>query len=209
VGLFRRGEPLHERLAREGGLGDQPAELDPRPPTLETGIHGIQRPRSWDLTTLAEVEGLEGDEAAFVALPDGSLLVEEGPGLDEGEPASRPDADGSTVDASGPDTSLQPLAEVVEQELRTPYRARAVRRGDTLWAVQARRIEVLELPGVPNGETVDLTMTVDGSGLRVDGERVFGTVPALEERGAREGPEFTVHAERLDGDLWEVRAAPL
>jgi hypothetical protein len=31
----------------------------------------------------------------------------------------------------------------------------------------------------------------------------------MDERGAREGAEYTVRAERLDGDLWEVRAAPL
>jgi hypothetical protein len=34
-------------------------------------------------------------------------------------------------------------------------------------------------------------------------------VPELEERGEREGMEYAVHAERLDGDLWEVSASPL
>lgn len=186
MSLFRRREPLHERLAREGGLGAAPPELDPRPPLLETGIHGLQRPRAWDATVTADANGIEADEAAFVALPDGSLLVEE-----------------------GPDGSLGALAEAVERELRPPYRARAVRRGASLWAVQARRIEVLELPGAPDGETLDLSRGADGHELRVDGERVFGTVRELEERGLREGNEFAVHAERLDGDLWEVRAAAL
>jgi hypothetical protein len=189
LGLFRRREPLHERLAREGGLELRPEleALDPRPPLLETGIHGIQRPRSWDATLAANAEGIEADEATFVSLPDGTLLVED-----------------------GPDTSLEPIAEAVERELRPPYRAHAVRRGESLWAVQARRIEVLEVGGAPDGDTLDLTRTADGAAeLRVDGERAFGTVPALAERGEREGPEFAVHAERLDGDLWEVRAAPL
>jgi len=186
VARFRRREPLHERLAREGGLGAGPPDLDPRPPLLETGIHGVQRPRSWDATVTVEADGLAGGEAAFVALPDGSLLVEE-----------------------GPDASLEPLAAAVERELQPPYRARAVRRGESLWAVQARRIEVLELPGAPDGEELDVTRGADGSELRVDGERVFGSVRELEERGLREGSEFAVHAERLDGDLWEVRAAAL
>ena len=31
----------------------------------------------------------------------------------------------------------------------------------------------------------------------------------MEERGAREGAEYTVHAERLDGDFWEVKATAL
>jgi hypothetical protein len=186
VALFRRREPLHERLAREGGLDAAPPSLDPRPPLLETGIHGIQRPRDWDLTLAVEAEGIEADEAVFVALPDGSLLVEE-----------------------GPEASLAVLAEAVEQDLPAPYRARAVRRGPSLWAVQARRIEVLALPGAPDGETLDLSSGADGTELRVDGERVFGSVPGLEERGRREGTEFAVHAERLEGDLWEVRASAL
>jgi hypothetical protein len=186
VRLFRRREPLHARLAREGGLTAPPPDLDPRPRTLEIGIHGLQRPRSWDVTLAAEADGIEGDEAAFVALPDGSLLVEE-----------------------GPDSSLQALADAVEAELRPPYRAHAVRRGRTLWAVQATRIEVLELPGAPDGQTLDVTHAEETTELRVDGERVFGSLPALEERGAREGRDYAVHAERLDGDLWEVRAAAL
>jgi hypothetical protein len=190
VGLFRRREPLHERLAREGGLLAEPSgpePVDTRPPVLETGIHGMQRPRSWDATVTAEVEGVDADAATFVALPDSTLLVED-----------------------GPDEPLQPLAEAVERELRPPYRARAVRQRESLWAVQAKRIEVLALPDAPGGDTLDLTRTPDdGVELRVDGERVFGSVPALEERGAREGSSFAVHAERLDGELWEVRAAPL
>lgn len=180
--LFRREEPLHERLAREGGL----AGLDPRPAWQETGIHGMARAREWDATVTAEAPELEGDAARFVALPDGSLLVEE-----------------------GPDGSLDPLAAAVEQQVRAPYRAQAVRQGETLWVVQARRIEVLELADVPGGDVLDLTSTREGTSLSVDGQRIFGSSPALEERGQREGREHAVHAERLDGDLWEVRAAAL
>jgi len=186
MSLFRRREPLHERLAREGGLDAEPPEVDPRPPLLETGIHGVQRPRSWDATVTVEAEGIDGDEASFVALPDGSLLVE-----------------------NGPEGSLEPLAEAIERDLRPPYRARAVRRSDSLWVAQGRQIEVLALPDAPDGEALDVTRGADGTELRVDGERAFGTVRELEERGLREGREFAVHAERLDGDLWEVRAAPL
>jgi len=45
--------------------------------------------------------------------------------------------------------------------------------------------------------------------VSVDGQRIFGSIPALEARGRREGRDYAVHAERLDGDLWEVRAHPL
>lgn len=185
MGFFRRREPLHERLAREGGMTMQPS-LDPRPPWQETGVHGLQRAREWDATVTTDAPDIEGDAARFVVLPDGTLLVEE-----------------------GPEESLEPLAAAVEQSVRAPYRAQAARQEGSLWAVQARRIEVLELPDAPGGETIDLTRTDDDTVLAVDGQRVFGTLPALEERGQQEGRDFTVHAVRLDGDLWEVRAAAL
>jgi hypothetical protein len=188
VGLFRRREPLHERLAREGGLNPPaaPTPLDPRPAWQETGVHGVHRARDWDATVTVEAPDIEGDHATFVALPDGSLLVED-----------------------GSDSSLEPLAAAVEQEVPAPYRAHAVRQNERLWAVQARRLEVLKLKDAPEGDTLDLTHTGDETTLRVDGERAFGSVRALEERGAREGREYSVHAERLDGELWEVRASAL
>ena len=74
----------------------------------------------------------------------------------------------------------------------------------------ARRIEVLELPDTPAGDSLDLAKASDAHAeLSVDGQRVFGSVPALETRGERAGSRYAVHAERLEGDLWEVRAAPL
>ena len=104
MGLFRRREPLHEQLAREGGLRDTPAP-DPRPGWQETGIHGIHRPREWDVTLSADADIAEGTRVTFVALPDDTLLVE----------------DGDVPDAT-------PLAERVERELPAPYRARGARR---------------------------------------------------------------------------------
>src|SRR5438445_274871 len=83
---------------------------------------------------VAEAPGLEGDAARFVALPDGSLLVED-----------------------GPDDGLEPLAAAVEQALPAPYRARAARQRETMWAVQARRIEVIELRDDLGGDTIDVT----------------------------------------------------
>jgi len=187
VPLFRRREPLHERLAREGGLGaGDEAPVDPRPAWQETGIHGMQRPRDWDATVTVDAPGVDGDAVRFVTLPDGSVLVED-----------------------GPDSPLDPLAAAVEQELKPPYRARAARQGETLWAIQARRIEVLRIPDGPDGDGIELTHTADGTTYAVDDVQQFGTVPVLEERGAREGAEYTVRAERLDGDLWEIRAAAL
>jgi hypothetical protein len=186
VALFGRREPLHERLLREAGLSGETAPIDPRPVWQEMGVHGIQRAREWDATITADAPDIEGDTASFVALPDGTLLVED-----------------------GPDDSLEALATAVEQVVRAPYRARAARQKASLWAIQARRIEVIELPDVPEGDAIDLTHTAEGSALAVDGARIFGSQPRLEELGVREGREYVVHAERLDGDLWEVRATAL
>jgi hypothetical protein len=185
VGLFRRREPLHERLAREAGLLEAPPPA-PGPAWQEVGIHGMHRPREWDATVTTDAPDVEGDSVRFVALPDGTLLVEE-----------------------GTDGSLEPLAAAVEHSVSAPYRAQAARQGESLWAIQARRIEVLALPNGPDGDTIDLTHTADGSTLAVDDARSFGSLPPLEARGEREGREYTVHAERLEGDLWEIRAAAL
>jgi len=151
-------------------------QLDPRPPWQEAGIHGLPRPREWDVTVSVEAPQLRAAEASFVALPDGTLLVEDGAG-----------------------DLLEPLAEAVERELRPPYRARAARQSPTHWLVQARRIEVLELPEAPAGRTIELTP----DGLLVDGVASSDRVVALE------GIADVVHAERLDGDLWEIWAGRL
>jgi hypothetical protein len=178
MGFWRR-EPLHERLAREGGL-DRAPRVDTGPSWGEVGIHGVSRPREWDAVATVDAE-LEGNEARFVALPDGTLLVE-----------------------SGPD-DLAPLAEAVERSLAPPYRAEAVRRSTETWAVAARTIRVVDLPD-QDGEELDLTIGPDGRKLLVDGQPRFGSVPALEALVAGGGH---VRGSRLDGTLWEVQATRL
>ena len=100
----------------------------------------------------------------LVALPDGTLLVEE-----------------------GPDGSLDPLAALVERSSRRRTARAASRQVDDVWAVQATRIEVVALPDAPDGETIDLTRNDGTTTLAVDGRQVFGSLPALEQRGEREG----------------------
>src|SRR3954452_19185916 len=119
MGLFRR-EPLHERLPRPGGLTERPPQAAPRPLWQEPGVTGLYRPRAADAVVTVDAPDVEGDAVTFVSLADGSLLVEDG-----GE------------------SPLERLAPAVEGVVQSPYRARAVRRGETLWAVEAKRIEVL------------------------------------------------------------------
>jgi hypothetical protein len=181
VGLFRRTKPLHERLAEEGALdiGAGPAEpsrlggllhaaggggflLGPPDafgnpsPLGEVGFHGVARPRRWDAVATAEAE-LPGEEVHFVALPDGTLLVDE----------------------NVPDGSLSPLADALEVTLTPPYRAQGIRQGQSVWAVAGTRIELRDVPGfdgdeleVVEGETVVLGRRLDGDLFEIETTRL-------------------------------------
>jgi hypothetical protein len=203
--FFRRGETLNERLLREAGLQEQqtesaaeaspPAPLDPVVAfrqQFDSGAGALAgaglppRARHWDTFVTADAPDVEGSEVDFVALPDGTILVEDEQG----------------------DAALEPLANVVETRIAPPYRAKAVKQTDRIWAVSAMQIEVARVES--DGDTIELTQTNDGRALRVDGMPSFGSIPELESLGeAQAGPAYAIHAERLDADLWEVRVAAL
>jgi hypothetical protein len=188
VPFWRRDEePLHERLAREGGLqfGGIPPH-DTRPRWGNAGIHGIHRFREWDALVRVEDVELDADEVRFVALADGTLVVE---GDEEGD--------------------LSRLAEAVEQELKPPYRAQAVRADAGGWTVAAEAIELVELSRELEGEELELTISRGERMLLVDGAPAFGDTRELERLGEERGDDFVVRASRVDGDLWDVRVLPL
>jgi hypothetical protein len=180
LGWFKR-KPLHERLAEEGGLVESPTRPLFTGVIPETGIHGVPRQREYDAVVTAEAPDVEGSTARFVGLEDGSLLIEEGEG------------------------DLTPLAEAIEQEVVAPYRATAIRRGETQWAVAAHGLRVVELPE-PGGDEVELVVRGDERTLVVDGNRSFGTLPELEKLADQDA---VIRAARLDGALWEIRVDPL
>lgn len=196
--LFGRRRPLHRELADEAGLslGDgssRPAHPSAAPPGWdgeqrgEPGIHGVPRARRWDAVVTTEAPGLRGDTVHFVTLADGTVVVEE----DE------------------PEAAIAPLADALEARLAPPYRAEAVRREASLWGVAGRRITVVSEPGL-RGEEAELVLTSSGWDLTVDGHHRLAHVPALEAVGrAGSSRDAVVRASRLDGDLWEVEAAPL
>jgi hypothetical protein len=200
VSLFRRRkETLNERLMREAGL--EPATVDDEPRSVpEEGFDPVGafrarldpesravlfRNREWEVVTTAEAPDIEGDEVEFAALPDGSLLVDE----EQGE------------------TNLGPLADAIEAKLEPPYRARGVRRSESVWGVAANRIQVVRMDA--EGDELDLTLNQGERELRIDGLRSTRALPELEQLAERESRDYVVHAERLDGDLWEVRVSPL
>jgi hypothetical protein len=154
VSPFRR-EPLHVRLAREGGLVDHGGE-DRRAPWDKAGIHGVHRPREWDVVATVETN-LAGEEAHFVVL-DEEIVVEDGP------------------------DDVEALAEVVP--LEPPFRVEARRTGEQLWSVGARKVDVVELPGQA-GDELEYVARGDERELRVDGARTFGSIPELDDGSDR------------------------
>lgn len=171
---FRR-ESLHQKLARTGGLVESPPGEDARAPWDKAGIHGVHRPREWDEVATVGTD-LEGDQAAFVVLAD-EIVIE-----------------------SGPD-GVAPLADAIS--LAPPFRAEAVRRSQDVWAVAARRIEVVRLPGQDGGE-LEQTRRDGELTFLVDGERRFGSAAELERN-----QDYSVRARRLVAELWEVDASLL
>jgi hypothetical protein len=199
VGLFRRRrETLNEQLLREAGLdpaqvlGDpQPtAPLEPPKSVLNTvGLPDGSNvgPKEWDAAVPVDAPGLPGNRIAFTTLPNGDVIVSEEAG----------------------DGDVSPLADAVERRVSPPYRAVAARQERDLWAVAAKRIEVAQIP-FPTGDKLELSRHGDDEELRVDGEPSDAEIqPELEELSAAAGDSFYLTAERIDGDLWEVKVTAL
>ena len=186
----RREKPLHEQLAEGTGLLEWRSKYAPVVPPSFTGtldvLHG-GKPRQWDAVGTAEAPDLPGEAVEFTALPDASLLVDE----------------------EVPDDALSPLADVVEQSVPPPYRARAVRSEGDLWAVAATAIQVVELMEDVPGDAVSLAVQAGERTLLVDERPAWESIPTLEKLGAAVQPDFALSAERLDGNLWAVEVNPL
>ena len=88
------------------------------------GVHGIPREREWDAVASAEAPELPGEELDFVALADGTLVVDE----------------------DVPDGALSPLADALAGQIRPPYHGYAFWQQDDVWTVAAKRVAVVEVP---------------------------------------------------------------
>jgi len=155
-----------ERLGR-GIEGGPPSPLDP--PFEASGV--------------ADAPLIPGEAVHFIALADGTLVVDE----------------------EVPDGGLAPLARLIEESLEAPYRAEGFREDRTLWNVGANRVRIAELPADFVGESLDLSRVGGVRTLEVDGTASDADVAPLDELGDRqEGTDFAVHAERLDDTLWVV-----
>lgn len=201
MGLFRRQkETLNEQLLREAQLADeqeteptQPQPVDPFAGTYPAdeviGIwrRAMARPGEYDAVVSVHAPDVSGDAVEFATLPNGDVIV----------------------DTEQGDADLSPLADAVEQHVDPPYRVVARRGEGDVWSVAARGIDVLEFD-FSGGDEIELASVGGELDLRADGEPWSGHIPALEHAGeAAKGEDYVVQAERLDGDLWEVRASPL
>jgi hypothetical protein len=227
MGIFRRRkeETLNEQMLREAGIaedGDTPPEqnspdsdtssssvpdaangaaeppepLDPYagsyPADPTGGIvpaslgRAMARPAVWDVLTTVTAPGIAGDRVEFATLPTGDLIV----------------------DTETGDADLSPMADAVEKQLKPPYRVLASRQTDDLWSVAARAIDVVELT-FDGGDEIELVENEGVTELRVDGKPWKQEIPELERAGETLGADFVVQADRLDGDLWEIRASVL
>jgi hypothetical protein len=208
MGIFRRRkdeETLNEQMLREAGIADAeqpvevtdpPAPIDPYagsyPADATGGIvpasldRAMARPAVWDLVTTARAAGIAGDTVEFATLPAGDLIV----------------------DTETGDGDLSPLADVVEKQLKPPYRVLARREDADLWSIAARAIDVVELT-FDGGDEIELVENEGNTELRVDGKPWSEEIPELERAGETLGSDFVVQADRLDGDLWEIRASAL
>jgi hypothetical protein len=161
--------------------------LDPAREWLAAGITGLARGREWDAVTTLDGAGEPGDEIRFVALPDGSFVVESSVGVDPG-----------------------PFAAALGESIAPPYRALAVRRSDR-WAVGAVAIEVEPLAPDLRGDDVQLTWDGATLALTVDGVPADPAQASALERIAstRVNGAYAAHAHRLRDDLWELSVLPL
>jgi hypothetical protein len=151
------------------------------------GFSGAGRARDGDAVGSGSAPGLRGNEVHFVAVGDGTLIVDE----DE------------------PDGSVAPLAEAIEQSLKPPYRAVGARQEGDLWSVGAAAVRVVEFPASFAGDSIELSNFGGTRQLLVDGEPSEADVAVFEQLAAGEGADYAVTAERLTETTWVVDVTPL
>jgi hypothetical protein len=160
----------------------------PEVPALESaglgmpGLTSVERSRGpWDTLTTAHAPELPGSELTFVALADGTLVV----------------------DAEVPDGTVTPLADALEQELEPPYEAAAVRSESGAWTVAAHAVLVAPA-GHADGETAELARVDGVLTAKLDDSEIdphtapSGLVALLDHLDG----DAALTAERLDETTW-------
>ncbi len=149
------------------------------------GVMGVGGGRTWDAVVATHAPALTGDRVTFVALDDGTLVINE----------------------DLPDGALNPIADQLEEMLEPPYRAAAARGEDDVWTAVAEKVRIVELTGIPADE-VELAVVDGQRTLTFGDEQVDEALSPLDEI-AGEHDAVAIHAERVDGDAFAVDVFPL
>ena len=149
------------------------------------GVMGVGPGRTWDAVVAAHAPALTGDSTTFVALDDGTLVVNE----------------------DLPDGALGPIADAIEEMVGPPYRAAAARGEGDLWNAVAESVRIVELTDVGSDE-VELSVVDGERALTLGDDQTDRALPALDVLAA-EHDAVAIHAERVDGDLFAVDVFPL
>ena len=165
----------------EALLGSRAVDERPKIAGITTGATG----RTWDAFGSTHARDVTGDTVAFVTLEDGTVIVAD----------------------DQPDGALDPLADVVEEMVKPPYRAAGVRSEEDVWTVVAEKVSIVGLPEV-EGDVVDFTSVNGEQQLEIDGEPGERSLPVLESLAA-EHEDVSIRAERVDGHLFAVDVFPL
>jgi hypothetical protein len=122
---------------------------------------------------------------SLVVLPDGSFEVEHGDG------------------------TIEPADLLATVAMPPPFRAEAVRRSGSTWAVGARAIAVVELSPFLSGDELEVVFDGVERRVRIDGEPSFASVPELEGLAAPRFETWVARAHRIRGEMWEAELEPL
>ncbi len=141
--------------------------------------------KTWDAVASADCADLPGDSVTFFVLDDGTIIV--------------------STDL--PDGSLIPLADVLEATVSPPYRAAATKTDGTLWTAAAESVRTVPLPGL-DGAEVQLSVVGGQRELTIDGEVGNDAIEPLDTLAGEHG-DVSIHAERVDGELFAVDVFPL
>ncbi len=145
----------------------------------------MHRPREWDAVVFVDAPEPAGSSTKFVVLPDRSFLAE------------------GDVDRTGVASIVQLLGH------EPPYRAEAIRRDGSTWAVGVRSILVVELPPSVLGDDLELVWDGRERTTLVGGAPSLASVAELEALAKARFDTWVVRAERLRDAYWEVEIGPL
>ena len=117
-------------------------------------------------------------------------------------------ADGSWVVEEG-DGAIEPAELAAALGVQPPFRAEAIRRTGSTWAVGAKAIAVVELPLVFSSDELEVVWDGTERTVQIDGEPSFSSVPELEQLASSRYDTWVARARRIRDETWEVEIGPL